>query len=180
MNKIGKYHYWSFWDTFIYLVIFVISSLIVTFLVSPNSFNNFKSNIEELIPPKIISENSSSFQIGNNRIECQDDFNKDMNQAEVKDSQTKFKLIEVKSTPNLKEATDYINEWNPYNKREILSYLSNNFKQNPEGLQENINLILYRVDYYDIWYNAPMSQIDFAVCNGERALFPNLHSRVFN
>ena len=89
---------------------------------------------------------------------------------------TKYKLIEVKSTSDLKEATDYINEWDPYNKQEILDYLNNNFKPNPEGLkyayQENINLILYRIDYYSSIQNSLVSEANFAVCNDEKTMYP--------
>ena len=47
MNKIGKIHY-SFGDIVIWLIIFVVGSLIVTFLISPNSFQSFKNNFASL------------------------------------------------------------------------------------------------------------------------------------
>jgi hypothetical protein len=45
----------------LWLFVFVVGSLIVTFLVSPNSFQNFKSNINNIIVPltsNVIKNNS--------------------------------------------------------------------------------------------------------------------------
>jgi len=42
-------------DIFILLGVFIVGSLVVTFLVNPNSFQNFKSNIKS-----VVSENSNS------------------------------------------------------------------------------------------------------------------------
>jgi len=46
-------------EIIIWLFVFIIGSLIVTFLVSPNSFSNFKSNIKSIVPssntPEVIS-----------------------------------------------------------------------------------------------------------------------------
>jgi len=45
----------------LWLFVFVVGSLIVTFLVSPNSFQNFKSNINNVIVPltsNVIKNNS--------------------------------------------------------------------------------------------------------------------------
>ncbi len=37
---------WPFWNIFIYLLIFIVGSLIVTFLVSPNSLDNLTENVK--------------------------------------------------------------------------------------------------------------------------------------
>lgn len=49
MNKNGT----SFGEIMLWLGIFVVGSLIVSFLISPNSFSNFKSNIKNVIPSSI-------------------------------------------------------------------------------------------------------------------------------
>ena len=46
MKIIGQVIFWLF--------IFIVGSLIVTFLISPNSFNNFKDNVKSIFQKKIV------------------------------------------------------------------------------------------------------------------------------
>jgi len=50
-------------DIFIWLGIFIVGSLIVTFLISPNSFQSFKSNMKSIIP-----ENENAEILNSNEI----------------------------------------------------------------------------------------------------------------
>ncbi len=72
---------WSFGDIFIYLIIFIVGSLIVTFLINPNSFNEFKYNIKNLMPESnnqkaVINNNPQGLilnNISNNQIQNTED-----------------------------------------------------------------------------------------------------------
>jgi len=51
-------------EILIWLFIFIVGSLIVTFLVSPNSFNNFKYNLKSILPSnqEVINHNNPKYQ----------------------------------------------------------------------------------------------------------------------
>ena len=44
---------WSFLDIIIWIFVFVVGSLIVTFLLSPNSFQALENNIKDIIPSSV-------------------------------------------------------------------------------------------------------------------------------
>jgi len=50
-------------EVFLWLIIFVIGSLIVTFLISPNSFSSFKDNIQSLKPTANPIQNIETIKI---------------------------------------------------------------------------------------------------------------------
>jgi len=123
---------------------------------------------------------SGGFNLGNsmNTIKCQADFDEDLRKFKIKHPRTSVKIIEKKSTDNLSEALEFVKGWNANNEQGTLNYLRENFKQNPEGLkyadQESIDLILYRVDGESciIDYCVPYSELRFAVCRGDKAVYP--------
>jgi hypothetical protein len=76
----------------LWLVLFIIGSLIVNFLVSPNSFDNFKDNAKSLFPKNI----EPIEEINNNPIKDIKD-TKIINEDNIQVKQQEYKEIQVTS-----------------------------------------------------------------------------------
>ena len=57
-------------DILIWLGVFIVGSLVVSFLIAPSSFQSFKSNIKSIIPKANIPQKSTS--LGNNNDYCEE------------------------------------------------------------------------------------------------------------
>ncbi|OGJ12823.1 hypothetical protein A3K82_00715 [Candidatus Pacearchaeota archaeon RBG_19FT_COMBO_34_9] len=96
------------------LLIFIIGSLIVSFLIYPNSFQSFKSNINGMIiglkgdvteKMNIIEEDSMIKQ-------CKIEFNRCKEVAEAKYDTFSLSLIKIEKFINMENATEFYNTWN--------------------------------------------------------------------
>ena len=115
MNKAGRFD-WSFKDILIYLLIFVIGSLIVTFLISPNSFNNFKSNIKSILPSSNSQEAIGNINnVGNTEdlliTKCKSSFNKCKDIAEIKYPSFSYTLLKIEKFDDEKKAREFYDVW---------------------------------------------------------------------
>jgi len=118
MNKKAKFG-WSFGDIFMYLLIFIVGSLIVTFLVSPNSFANFKSNIKSILPS---SSGSSSLSYMKNVQDplveqCTNSFEECLDIATTKYTSLSVKILKTEKFNDKESALEFFNTWsNPMQK----------------------------------------------------------------
>jgi len=116
MNKRG-----GFGKVFGWLFVFVVGSLIVTFLVNPNSFNDLKQNI------KGITSSISGNSISNNSedpllIKCRDSFNRIKDIAEQK-YDVSISLLQIQRFEDEDPANNFFNTWkssSQYTLRQIL------------------------------------------------------------
>jgi hypothetical protein len=109
-----------------WLFVFIVGSLIVTFLISPNSFNNFKQNVKRIIPSPIsgnaIQQNNVNNTPQNNNIvnkvpkenplltKCESSFNSCKDITEQK-YDTSISLLKIAVFQDESSATDFFNTW---------------------------------------------------------------------
>lgn len=103
----------SFKEIAIWLVVFIVGSLIVTFLISPTSFDSFKSNIGSIIPTKSeVSLNSASIANNPSLANCQNEIGEKTRIAEEKSPVSlDISIREYKSFNNSLSALEYLEEW---------------------------------------------------------------------
>lgn len=99
----------------IWIIVFIIGSLIVTFLVSPNSFNNFKSNIKN-----ILSYSNTQGDVNNVKntedtliTSCRNSFNECNNIVNQKFNQ-KYSLIKIEKFEDLNGASAFFKTWQTF------------------------------------------------------------------
>ncbi|MDD5700173.1 MAG: hypothetical protein PHH00_03205 [Candidatus Nanoarchaeia archaeon] len=110
MNKRG-----GFGKVLGWLFLFVVGSLIVAFLVSPNSFNNFKQNIKSIIPNSISSNVISNNLSTNSNVDsllnkCKISFNQCKDIAEQKYG-ISISLLHIQKFEDETSANDFFNTW---------------------------------------------------------------------
>jgi len=104
----------SFGQVIMWLFVFVAGSLIVTFLVSPNSFNNFKSNIKSLpssSPAGIVSNTESTEDVL--ITSCKDSFNECNNIVNQKFNRG-YTLIKMEKFESLDGVFDFYKTWQTF------------------------------------------------------------------
>jgi hypothetical protein len=136
---------YEFKDIAIWLLVFIVGSLIVSFLIYPNSFQSFKSNIKSIIPstlsntninnPSNVNTNSSSTPIPSNvntnsapsttkeksiqdisTSSCLSKINERSKVAETKSMiNLDIEIEEYKWFNNTQNALDYLKYWGYYN-----------------------------------------------------------------
>lgn len=103
-------------EVIVWLLIFVIGSLIVIFLVYPNSFQSFKSNIRNIIPSSsdmnILSSDSKNGSSLEDPLiqECISSFN-ECKIISNKKYGTSASLIEKKKIESIEEGEEFYNTW---------------------------------------------------------------------
>ena len=114
----------QFKGIFIWLLIFIVGSLIVTFLVSPDSFKDFKTNVG-----KTISSINLNTKVDNSVIEsnfkCEEELGEWLREEKIKlSSSTSVEVIEKKSFTNKTELLGYIDKWGALNEYETKKYIN--------------------------------------------------------
>ncbi len=104
-----------FRDIFVWLVVFIVGSLVVTFLIYPNSFQLFKQNIASKINSNVISSLQTPFD-----FKCEEGLNEWLKTEKVKlSSSVSINVIEKKTFTNKTELLEYVDNWNAFNEYEI-------------------------------------------------------------
>lgn len=99
-------------DILIWLAVFVVGSLIVTFLVNPNSFSNFKSNVKSIMP----SSNNQVLSDVKSKddpliISCMTTFNECKKIVEAKNTNEKLTIIKIEKFNDRTNASQYWRTW---------------------------------------------------------------------
>jgi len=106
---------------FIWIFIFVVGSLIVTFLVNPSSFQSFKSDIQSISSPLITNGIST---VSKPTFECNEELNEWIRIKKLKEpSSYRLWVVEKKTFSNKEELVDYafdLNAMSQYNLRRNL------------------------------------------------------------
>lgn len=94
------------------LIVFVVGSLIVTFLVSPGSFNNFKSNVKSILPSPSINSNVISNSATQTLLDkCKISLSKCEDITRKKFGTFSVTLLDSKEINNLEEGEDFSSTW---------------------------------------------------------------------
>ncbi len=107
-------------EIIIWIIVFIIGSLVVTFLVSPNSFQSFKSNIKSIIPSNSNIDKQTSSKSQETIVSyCIQEFNKYTGIAEQKYNHLSYSMIEVEKMSSDEEAGEF---WDLYKSPLDFSY----------------------------------------------------------
>ena len=146
MNKMGRFG-WSFKDILIYLLIFIIGSLIVTFLISPNSFNNFKSNVKSILPSSNSQEAISNINNAGNTedlliTKCKISFNKCKDITEQKYPSVSYTLLKIEKFDDEKKAREFYDIWKTVGISNIFDYALYGFTIEEQKFQNVSPIVL--------------------------------------
>ena len=120
-------------DILIWLGIFIIGSLIVSFLIYPSSFQLFKSNVKSILPSSSDVKISSISQVDSSLLSCQNEIKEKSRIAEEKSPLTlNIDIREYKEFDNSLSALQYLEEW------DLVGYEL--FNNDIHGGEQNIDL----------------------------------------
>ena len=163
-------------DVFTWLSIFIIGSLIVTFLVSPNSFQSFKSNIKNIVPAS--SDTKESIMGTNSYPSTRADENDLISRCKVslnkcKDISTRkydlsMSIIEVKKFNDEVRAVEFYNTWNVF----LGFNLDTIFALSHSTIEEQLPFVLIAVSLVREGEKYPV----VAICDGNGEL--NINSKI--
>jgi len=122
----------KFKEIIIWLGIFIVGSLIVTFLISPGSFDRFKDNVKDITEKDIIKQtiNKTTTLTEPEDIqitECLERFNECKRISETKTG-VSIKIIEYKKFTEYNKALEFYTTWtSPYTKSLMVSGMMKNY-----------------------------------------------------
>lgn len=154
----------------IWLIVFIVGSLIVTFIVSPDSFGSFKSNVKSVIPSTTsmgTTSSSSSSQVKDTSlVNCQSEIKEKARIAKEKSVlDLDIDVREYKKFNDTMSALEYMKDWNiignvvsgypnPYPEFFINPYEDSNFinlditkQENNKYIIEQDNIIIFLVRF---------------------------------
>ncbi len=135
---------YTFWDIFVWVLIFVVGSLIVSFLIYPSSFQSFKSNVKD-----IFSSNSlNSVDISKNPqpqssflVSCQSEMKEKTRMAEERSLlNLNVDIREYKEFDDTYSAVQYLREWG------IIGDRVTGYNLYPDLFESNLGKTVYDID----------------------------------
>lgn len=107
-----------------WLFIFVVGSLIVSFILNPGSFNKFTNNVGDVISDIIPSSTNLNLNANQSTdssgFGCENELKEWLKEEKIKNpSSASISIVEKRSFMNKTELLEYVNKWGVFNEYEI-------------------------------------------------------------
>ena len=125
-----------------WLGVFIVGGLIVTFLVTPNSFQSFKSNIKSIIPDNSNLQKSNSITKDSLMLQCENSFNECKDIAERK-YDLSISLIEKEKFEDSEKAQEFYKTWEGFNQLDLLYSITKSYRE--EELDNEMPIVIFAI-----------------------------------